>query len=146
MTPEEFFRNISISETGCHLWTGGRCKAYGSLRIGRTVIKAHRLAYALAYGPIPRGAHVLHSCDVGICVNPQHLRLGTHKDNMRDKKERGRVVSKYGEQSHLAKLTFAQVQEIRAMVSAGALQRVVAEKFGTTQTNVSLIVRRKSWT
>jgi len=52
---------------------------------------AHRLAYALRHGPIPEGLHVLHGCDNRLCRNPDHLRVGTQRDNLQDAKERDRL-------------------------------------------------------
>jgi hypothetical protein len=54
-------------------------------------IWAHRFSYELHHGPIPKGMHVLHSCDNPECSNPKHLRVGTHKENMADCKARGRI-------------------------------------------------------
>jgi hypothetical protein len=96
-------------------------------------------------GPIPPGLHVLHSCDYRRCVEITHLRLGTHADNMRDRAERGRTAK--GERMAAAKLTEAQVREIRAapLVRGGAvrtytglLARDLAQKYG-----VSLYTIRK---
>lgn len=75
----------------CWLWTG-YCdsKGYGIAGFKGKARKAHRVSFELTFGPIPAGAHVLHSCDNPPCVNPHHLHLGTHTDNMREKVARGR--------------------------------------------------------
>jgi len=65
-------------------------KGYGAFGFDGKVQKAHRVAYMLTHGPIPDGGHILHSCDNPSCVNPDHLRVGTHTENMRDKLARGR--------------------------------------------------------
>lgn len=79
----------------CWLWTGAKGKglhAYGKVMIRRVTFKSSRVAYALTVGPIPDGMHVLHRCDNPPCVNPAHLFLGTHADNMADMNAKGRRV------------------------------------------------------
>ena len=114
---------------GCWHWTGSikPRNGYGHLRSGQKDYNAHRVAYELANGPIPAGAHVLHSCDVPHCVNPDHLRIGTHQENMAECRDKGRSS---------AKLTPEQVREIRAAfagvtgkVPNGFNQRL-ADKYG----------------
>lgn len=77
--------------SGCWLWTAAASSGYGSFAITRShIVRASRFAYERWNGPIPDGQHVLHACDVKLCVNPAHLHLGTHDDNMREKSERYR--------------------------------------------------------
>ena len=81
-----------ISRNGCWEWTAGTdgC-GYGRIWFNNKNQTAHTVAYSVFVGPIPDGQHVLHSCDNPKCINPSHLSLGTHLDNMRHKAERGRV-------------------------------------------------------
>jgi hypothetical protein len=89
-----FLRHVDKTDPGgCWLWLGrgatnGR---YGSLRVDGRAVRAHRRSYELFVGPIPEGLDVLHSCDRGLCVNPAHLRPGTHRQNMDDAVERRRM-------------------------------------------------------
>jgi hypothetical protein len=84
----EFWRNCTIdADTGCWHWTGEKSGGYG--RYAKSW--AHRVAYEYAYGEIPNGLCVLHSCDCPDCINPLHLHVGTHSQNMREKADRGRV-------------------------------------------------------
>lgn len=87
---ERFWSKVEKAD-GCWNWNGYRdTKGYGAFGLDRKVQKAHRVAYILAFGEIPEGAHILHSCDNPPCVNPAHLRAGTRTDNMQDKVLRGR--------------------------------------------------------
>ena len=96
---ERFLEKIEEFGGGCWEWTGGKTRAgYGVFwymkQKGNSIL-AHRLSYTVFKGDIPKGMQVLHSCDNPSCVNPKHLRVGTHSDNMEDK-----VARKGGVQSH----------------------------------------------
>lgn len=78
----------------CWLWKGGRTGQRGCFRYGFGSSLAHRCSYEMYKGPIPKGLWVLHSCDNRLCVNPNHLRVGTGRDNARDRAER--EPKKYG--------------------------------------------------
>lgn len=91
---------------------------------------AHRYAFEVHVGPIPQGLYVCHTCDNRRCINPEHLFLGTHQDNMDDRERKGRnkvPVNATGSKAHRAKLTEAQVAEIRA---ASGPSRLIAAKYG----------------
>jgi hypothetical protein len=105
-------------------------------------VKAHRKAWEILHGPIPAGMLVMHTCDQPACVRPNHLTLGTHLDNQRDKwaKGRGKIVV------WNRKLTFEQADEIRARYATGTIrQRTLADEYGVDQTTVSEIVNGKSY-
>lgn len=75
----------------CWLWNGNTAgRGYGKFSMDNTRLYAHRASYEAHHGPITKGLHVLHSCDTPACVKPEHLRVGTHQENMRDRDERGR--------------------------------------------------------
>lgn len=128
---------------GCRNHSG-----YGKFGIEGRVHFAHRVAWELAHGPIPDDMRVLHRCDNRPCCNPSHLFLGTMSDNMHDMWSKGRHAppARIGEGHHSAKLTEDDIRQIRALAASGVFQRVIAEQYGVTQTNVGQIVRRKTWT
>ena len=111
-----------MPETPCTEWTKHRVKdGYGGVKRltpHGMIYLAHRLAWYEAYGPIPKGLFVLHICDNPPCVNVKHLFLGTHADNMADRKSKGRTArgdkfSRKGVNSPVARLSERQVIEIR---------------------------------
>lgn len=91
--PEERFW-VKVDKTapgGCWLWTGvRRPNGYGSFSVRQKYFGTHRFSWELTNGPIPTGLNVLHRCDVRACVNPEHLFLGTHRDNAIDREQKGR--------------------------------------------------------
>lgn len=102
--------------SGCLLWTAKiNADGYGRLKWNGRHRAAHRLAYEIAYGPIPKGLAVCHRCDVRNCIEPEHLFVGTHTDNMRDMMAKGRHKrpDSRGEKHGNARLTAADVLAIR---------------------------------
>jgi HNH endonuclease len=135
---------VTIKETGrnaCWIWSADLDrKGYGRLKIAGKWRSAHRLAWELTYGPIPKKLSVLHQCDRRNCLRPSHLRLGTQLDNLHDASRKGRIAR--GERHGHATLTREIVLAIR---HAKDLQRVIAARFGISQSTVSMIRRRKAW-
>lgn len=79
-----FWKYVQKTDT-CWLWIGAiDTTGYGKLNIDRKAVSVHRLSYTLHIGTIPADLYVLHHCDVRACINPEHLFLGTHLDNIRD--------------------------------------------------------------
>lgn len=122
--------------------------AYGIVRHEGRAARAHRVAYCQAHGlklSDIAGLTVRHKCDNPPCVNPAHLELGTHTDNMRDMAARGRNRQPKGTRNAKAKLTEQDVQDVRAMLAAGISQRKVAANFSIDKSVVSRIKTRKIW-
>lgn len=129
---------------GCWEWVGWKNnKGYGQLRYRGGSHLAHRVSYELMVEPIPHGMEVCHRCDNPACVKPSHLFAGTHADNMRDAREKGRT--KRGARHKLARLTEEQVADIRERYSVGEKQTPLADEFGVTQSCVSRVVRGETW-
>jgi hypothetical protein len=127
----------------CWLWTGGAWNSgYGQFRLSgqkgqQKTIGAHQYSYQLAHGRMPDGLEVMHSCDTPLCVRPDHLRAGTHLQNVRDAAAKGHYrVPRPTRQ----KLTATQVQEIRSLVAAGELRYRVADRYGITKAYVTRIM------
>lgn len=132
---------------GCWQWIGSLYQnGYGRFAVSSTKHRlAHRVVYELLVGPIPEGLSVMHSCDVKDCVNPDHLSVGTHQQNMRDAATKGRLKGNWSHVPRYSKLSKADVQEIRQRYEQGEFQRVLGEAFGVSQTQIGNIVRRKDW-
>jgi hypothetical protein len=144
---ESIIKRIRHSETGCWLWVGDRERhGYGVIRTGKiphTREMAHRMVWKIFRGPIPEGLDVLHRCDVPPCVNPAHLFVGTHADNMRDMVAKGRNK---GPRRHPERhLTADKVREIRARYTEIANLTTLAKEFGICTAQAHNIVRRKCW-
>lgn len=84
--PKRFWSYVEKGKSNeCWQWTGTPMNnGYGRIKVDGKMVAAHRYAYELEHGPIPSGLQVLHNCYNKLCVNPSHLRIGTHADNMRD--------------------------------------------------------------
>jgi predicted XRE-type DNA-binding protein len=143
---ERFWSKVNIGRPDeCWEWQRSRFSfGHGRFRLGKKIVGAHRVAYELAFGPIPEGLDILHGCDNPPCCNPAHLHTGTQADNTREAVER--TAMNCGERNGQAKLTSDQVLTIRKIYDAGGVfQRELAERFGVTQTAISVITRRKWW-
>ena len=132
--------------SGCWLWTGGTNeRGYGI--IGVTAYKgdkAHRVSWRIHRGDIPEGVNVLHRCDVPACVNPEHLFLGTLRDNMRDCVAKGRnfLPDNRGERSVSAILDWEKVSDIR---TRRVTQIQYAELYGVSRSTVNQVQRNAIW-
>ena len=143
VTPADLFwmKVDKHGPNGCWVWTGYRQKfGHGWTRYGL----AHRYAWTLLRGEIPAGKFLCHTCDNPPCVNPDHLYVGDRLDNQGDMKRRGR--STFGERNPKAKMTAAQVIEMRRLRSEeGLTLRELSERFPITETVVQQICAGKKW-
>lgn len=134
---------IPVPESGCWLWLGAVNKnGYGKIKYERRHWTAHRLAWQLFKGDIPIDICVLHRCDVPICVNPDHLFLGTNQDNVDDCVSKDRHAR--GERNGEAVISVRDVLAIRSM-NGIMNQQSIAEKFGISRGHISKILSHKNW-
>jgi hypothetical protein len=142
--PNRFWSKVQKTEY-CWLWIGRiDQEGYGRLDKNNKGILAHRLSYELHNGLIPNGLDVLHTCDNPKCVNPEHLWIGTHTDNMRDMFAKGRRKIKKGEENNNAKLTKCQVLEIKRKYKKGN-GATLAKEYNVSLTTISHIIHKKIW-
>lgn len=126
----------------CWEWTGGRdSSGYGNFHANGE-LRAHRFSYKLHFGKIEDGAHILHKCNNKGCVNPRHLKAGTHQENMQDMAASG--VQKGTRQKH-AVISERISSKILDMLLAGKKQRDVAEEFGICRAVVASVASGASW-
>lgn len=119
---------------------------YGQFGVARGRMKgAHRIAYRLTHGSIPKGAHILHTCDNKRCVNPAHLRTGTNAENCQEAWDRGLQPRRAGEDLPWTRYTANEVREVRWLHSEGVSAREIARRYGMSHTNAKDIVRRRTW-
>lgn len=144
--PERFWDKVRVTD-GCWLWIAHTDRAgYGRIWQNNIMSHAHRVSWELCNGPIPNRLHVLHQCDNPPCVNPDHLALGTHADNMRESAERYRRYNQSGENNVNTTLTEDQVREMRRRYAAGGINRQrLANEYGVSHHTASGIVSGKSW-
>jgi hypothetical protein len=138
------FLKYVVHQERCWGWTGPLTdKGYGIVQVKGRKIGAHRLSYEYFKGPIPDGLHVLHSCDNPPCVNPDHLSVGTHQQNMREAKERKRFNNPGGEVHPSAKLTTPQAREV--LDHPDVPGSYFARKFGVSKSTIYAIRNGDNW-
>jgi hypothetical protein len=129
------------------MWTGASdANGYGRLIVKRRPILAHRFSWALHYEPIPSGLYVCHRCDTPACVRPDHLFVGTQRDNARDCTRKSRWRPSRGETNGQAVLTAEQVAEIRHCYQTERTSYArLGRRFGVSQSMIGFIIQRHRW-
>ncbi|WP_370601162.1 HNH endonuclease [Pseudomonas nitroreducens] len=155
---DELFGEKLAEQSGCFIYLGYRnADGYGRINRHGKVFAAHRYAWELVFGNIPRGLYVCHRCDNPACCNPDHLFLGTQSDNMADMRSKGRGswpgrkggINHHGEKNPKAKLSAEQVAWIRANHSKKKGSELgtcaLAKRFGVNRNTIYWIVSGKCW-
>ncbi len=144
---QRFWRNVKREAGAESCWNyqlSTNKDGYGHGYFDGKVTDAHRIAWALYKGQISDGLQVLHKCDNPACCNPDHLFLGTHLDNMRDKAIKGRARPLKGENSNFHKLTDANVLFIRSNQNSFTGKKF-SEMFSVTEGAISKVLNGKTW-
>ena len=145
---ERFEKHITKTDN-CWLWKGAKKgQNYGSFSINGKDYRAHRIAYKLYINDYDQSLNVLHSCDHTLCVNPDHLFLGTHQENMNDKVNKNRQAKMPGELCPTHKLTEKEVIEIiknfenkyRGMFSN------LSKQYNVSSSTIECIYHKRTWT
>lgn len=143
-------RYIPEPMSGCWLWTGTiiaarKNRRYGIFYVSGRNIRAHRYSYELLKGPIPNDLMVCHTCDNTFCVNPDHLFLGTNRDNVDDMLRKGRQARILGERNGKAKITEVQASHVRWMLTKKVAHALISEATGVPLGTVRSISIGKCW-
>lgn len=142
---QRFLNKINVNMEGCWEWNAGLNTGYGSFMLSppnkRSVV-ASRYSYETFKGPIPPGMFVCHTCDNPKCVRPEHLFLGTPKDNSQDAARKGRFPHQIPAR---AKLSFEKAREIRADRAAGMLYRDLSEKYNVHENTLKAVIYNITW-
>lgn len=167
LTRRFWLKVADASSEDCWLWEGGTTTGfgYGVIKVAGKNRQAHRMSWELAHGPIPAGMEVCHNCPGGDnprCVNPAHLWLGTHAQNMADMAAKGRApggrspglrnarhthpeTTARGEANGNSRLTSDQIREIRARRAGGETLRSIGVAFGVTRQAIRYVVSGETW-
>ncbi len=117
-----FFSHVIDGPRGCLIWIGATRNGYGNFKVEGVSVYTHRFIFEALKGPIPPKLDVCHTCDVPLCVNVDHLVLGTRKVNMEDAVRKGRIAR-----------------------GAGVSHYTIGSRFGISDSLVSLVANRKRW-
>jgi len=134
----------SKNENGCWIWQRAKHRqGYGYISFEKKNILAHRLSWKLFRGELDPKILVCHRCDMPSCINPDHLFLGTYKDNNSDARMKKRNVSK--PHAYKRKLKYEQVLQIIELSKQGVSRKELEKKFNVGQNCISKILIGKSW-
>lgn len=143
-----FLSKFKKRADGCWIWTGAKHSGgwYGSVKFRDKPMLAHRAAWWLFKGTDPGTAFVCHSCDNGMCVNPEHLWLGDQTANMHDMERKGRSHHPRLEDHGRAKLTMKDVEQMRERHANGEAIRAIARDYShVSRSTVASVIHRKTW-
>ena len=144
----EHMKNYQLDSKGCWIFGGNHDKnGYGIFMHGRgKQLRAHRVSFEFHHGGLNAEMLVCHSCDNPSCINPNHLFMGTPKDNTQDMIKKGRRANQKGSKHPSAKLNEDQICLIKNQRSSGKTLKDIASQFNVSFQAISSICKGKSWT
>lgn len=147
LSKEEILNKYThIKENGCLEWTGYKDKkGYGQAHHYYKRLFAHRLSWMVHKGEIPEGMLVCHTCDNPPCCNPDHLFLGTYKENIQDMIRKGRSNTPKGERVRSSKLKNSDIYEIKKLFEKGYSMQEISNIYMCARSTISNIINRKTW-
>lgn len=155
-----FYKQAMIMDSGCIEWQGSISQAgYGQISIDCKSVLVHRLSWNIFNGKIPKGLFICHKCDNPKCCNPDHLFLGTPKDNMQDAWAKGRMGTPKsmqemslgikdhikGEKHSGSKLKEKHVREILVLNGLGVKDKELGVKFGVSHSTINDVIHNRTW-
>lgn len=133
---QKIVTKIKVTPSGCWEIEPSSNHDYPSVRLCGVAVLIHRLVWVLCKSSIPESLLVCHHCDNPKCCEPDHLFIGTHDDNNKDKTRKGRCKTK---------LTNENVREIKRLLSIGVISRNISARFGVSDTTINFIRQGKIW-
>lgn len=130
-----------VTENGCFNCTSHKPGKRGYPRTYRGLV--YRVVFEQMFGEVPKGQLVRHTCDNTMCINPEHLILGTPKDNLMDAFERNRMP--LGSDRPNAKITEEQAKEVKRLLKMNVRQIEIAKKLGINYCTVKQIKQGRTW-
>lgn len=144
-TEKFIMQKVDIDKNNCWNWKGSKHRqGYGNVRFRKSTFLAHRLSWIIFKGEIEDNLKVCHSCDNPSCVNPEHLFLGTQKDNVRDAISKNRMIKNIP-RTRRCKLNYEQVLAIRDLHQKGYTRKELQNEYEVSQTCIAKIITNKSW-
>ncbi len=128
-------------DNGCWQWIRSRGGDYGKVRWLQKTISSHRASYIAFKGEVSKGLNVCHTCDNPLCVNPDHLWLGTQKQNKQDSKKKGRTL--IGQKNHFSKFTDVQIEEMRKLKNEGFTYDRLKRIFNCSTAHIFNVIKQK---
>ena len=143
---EWIFRRVTVDDQGCWIWTRSKIEGYGAFQVQvgckKTTRYAHRHSWELRNGPIPKGMYACHRCDIRSCCNPDHIFVGTARENMQDAVQKHRISR--GEHRPNSKFSDKQALSIIARAHGGERVGVMAKEYGVSHSCISNVVLGKT--
>ncbi len=140
---QRFWAKVHRTPDSCWLWLGAKGRNAGRTRgtfaINRKTLQAPRVAWELENGAIPKGLCVCHRCDNPLCVRPDHLFLGTQRDNMYDMIDKGRKAKPK------AKLQESDIPHILAAADVGKTKAEIGRAFGVAGSTIGQVLAGRTW-